>query len=281
MAHYRTARESQRLFLGTQEILGVQNTDIQYQNGDTVVKYLGMTGIPTEPNEEQIGTAQISTLLVDSDYFLQYTGNSGINGYLLRARNDILYNTSFSSGYLSNYSNRCSIGQIPQINANFTVLGNVGSFTNAESSVVSGQFVTIAANSYNPGLRIAGYGSMSLSLDDFSTNRVLSYDLGLSINRKAVYCLGQRTPTHVEIIYPIEVNATFRFEIDNYTLTAMRDYPCSKKVEDLTLTLKSYNTDETIQSYNFNDLTLISEGYSANSDSFVTVMAQYRGFLNR
>lgn len=277
----RIAREQQLVFLNQTQLPGVQNVSIQYNNAANPVKYLGLACIPIQPQGEQGGSVSIQTWVIDSDPFIQYTGNFGVNGYVLRSRGNLQNNCSFTSGYLNTYSSRCGIGQIPQIDANFGVMGNIGNLNAGESAAVSGNLTYIQSNVFSPNLQVAGPGSIDLSLDDFLTNRVNSYELGVTVNRKAVYALGQKTPVAVEINWPIEVNCIFNFEIDNYTLTNLRNYPCTPKVKDLTLTLKTFDTDTTINTYNFSDMLLIGESYNTSTDGAVSITAQYRTFIGR
>ncbi len=198
----RIARESQRFFLNQREIPGVQSIQGQGDLNLVPVAHLGMTKLPVQPNNPRQGTFSLNAAVIDSDYFLPFTGQGGFNGYVLRSRTNTANNFSFASGYLTSYNSKCAIGQIPETSVSVAVYGNVGNLTIAENSTVSGDFGAIAAGTTAYNLQVGSYGAMDISLNDFSTNRLLSYDLGINIARNPIYALGSPNPVDVQINWP-------------------------------------------------------------------------------
>ena len=121
----RITRESQRFFLGTGEVVGNQSVNFSYDSSFQPLQYLGAGSTKFSPAGPMVGSVSVSTLLISDDQLLQFTGNFGTNGFLLRSRTNTNENVSFVSGYLTSYTSRCSIGQIPEIGANFSVFGNI------------------------------------------------------------------------------------------------------------------------------------------------------------
>ena len=276
-------RENQRFFVNSTEVFGIQSVQGTYDSNGTPLKFLGM-GVPVVvPNGKQAGAFNVSTMIIDTDKFLQFTGNSAFNGYILKSRTDTTQNFSFSSGYLTSYQSRCSIGEIPSTQVNIAVLGNVGNFPPGEesSSQVSNDFTSIAAGTSSLNPQIAGPGSISISLNDFTTNRVLSYDLAIDIGRHPYYPLGSRYPNAVEIDWPIGVTLGFQFAINNYAAMSLRQFPFNHKTADISVTLKSFDSNSTIVNYQFSGMYLAKESYSARTEGQTIVDATYKCFLGR
>ncbi len=273
----RITREQQFFFMNGTQIPGVQSISIAPEYGKFPLKYLGVSNVQFAPNGPQIGNISINSLLISNDQFLQYTGNLGFNGYVLKTIGDASTNYSFISGYMTSYTSTCSIGEIPQISAEITAYGKVGRIDTSEIT----NLTAIKNNPSNLLLKIPGPGSISVSIDDFTNNRIQSYSLSIKTPRNPIYYLGNRNPYSIELNYPLEVNASFAIEPDTYTPLHSQSFPCTNKTRNLTLTIKDYDNDATIVSYGFSALSLINENYSTNIDGNVTMNIDYQGFLTR
>lgn len=277
----RLTHGEQRFFLNQQEIPGIQTFNANYDISAQFLKYIGVKDKNLVPRGAQIGSFSLSTLLISDDYWINYTGKDGFNGYLLVDKSNLAQNFSFTSGYLSSYTSRGSIGQIPQVEVNGSVFGNMGRFASSESSQVTADYGAIPSTYPTGVLKIPGPGSISISIEDFISNRVQSYELNISIPRNPVYSLGQRNPYCVEINYPIELTADFTVEIFDYTGIKMQNFPLTPKVKDLTLGVYDYNTFQPISVFNFGGMTLVSEKYSAGISSNSTIQLTYKSYLTR
>jgi hypothetical protein len=284
----RITKESQRLFISDQEIPGVQNVRGDYTLSAPTLKYIGLRNAEFSLDGPQVGNFGVSTLLISQDFFLKYTGQSGFNGYVLKSKPTLhmigennVDNFSFNSGYLTSYSSRCSVGEIPQIDVNFNVLGNIGRLSSMESNDINNDLNNISQKNSNIPLKIISPGSITLSLDEINTNRILNYDLSININRNSIYSLGDKKPIKVEINYPIEVNLNFQMEIDRYNVRNLHDFPFNREPKIISININDFNTDENILNYSFNNMLLISEVYNSNVNNNVIVNLSYKGYLNR
>lgn len=274
---FRVTREDYNFFINSTPISGVQTASISYQNTLTPLKFISQsTGIYINRGVQE-SSASVSAFLVNKDYFIELTGNTGFNGYLIRnVTAPEQYNFSFTSGYLTSYSTRCSIGEIPQINASFLIYGNVGQFGSGESTFVSGDFGGFVQPSIGSGINVAGYSDINLTLNDFNTNRVLSYSLEINVPRASVYKVGSRLPIAVNYNPPIEANLNFQYEIDNYSGSRMRDYPNTIKTDNVTIIINAPNTSTALATYAFSGMTLANETIDVGVDGAATINAAYR-----
>lgn len=279
MPNYATqlalGKEDQRFFINNNEIPGVQNVRAEYANNASLLKYCGISTYKHIPRGMQVGGVSVSQLLLTNDILSNYTGNSGINGYIVKNKENKEYNVAFTSGYLTNYSCSYSFGSLPQCGANFIVFGDIGNISTAET-VSDLNLISTGHSSLT--LKIPGPGSTTISIDEFSNNRVLAYDLSIAVNRNPIYKIGSRQPVYVQIAPPLEITCNFQVEINDYVLQSLKKYPLQEQVENLSLTVKDFRTEETIQSYVFNNLYLAAEVYETNINGFGAVNVQFKGF---
>ena len=276
----RLRRENQRVFINTQEIFGVQSVNSSFDIAHQPLKHIGQNSSPNliYPGNQN-GDVSISQILVTNDQFLPFTGESGFNGYVLKSYKDNLTNYSFTSGYLTSYSSRCSIGEIPQVDINLMILDNLGTIPSGYSLQSSGDFNTIAGLTDSFSANIAGYGSISVSLSDFTTNRVLGYNLEIQVPRNPIYRIGRQLPEGVFTNYPLEVTCSFDFDRNDYETKELRDFLCAQTTQNLTLTLKNYLNNATIQTFTFNGMKFLGESYKTDTNGNVLVTTTYKKYI--
>lgn len=274
-------REEQKLFIYQRQIAGVQSFAASYEAPTIPLRYLGMDSGICVPHGPQKGNVTIGGFIVENDAFLQFTGYSGINGYLVRGRSNTTDNYSFYSGYMNFYTCKCSIGEIPSFSVGIDVFGNMGKLAAADDAQVSTDLTAIGVGSTTFDYRIPSYGSITLTLDDFTTNRVLSYEISLKIPRNPIYPLSRQFPNVVEINWPIEVKTSFSFVKNDYVTRKQADYPSNPKNRNISLTLKNHRNDNNLLAFNFSGMVLAGETYEIDADGNVTINAGYLGYLAR
>jgi hypothetical protein len=280
VANSNTTREEQHFFIGSTQIPGVQTVDYSYTTNSIPLKFIGMTGnvmsIPAGPENGRVG---VGTLLITNDQFIGLTGNQGVNGYIFKDITQTGNNIGFVSGYLTNYNASCAIGQIPQIGANFEVLGNIGRIPSSEASSVVSNFQSIASHVSTLPLKIANPNSIVLSLSDLTTNRTQSFDVNITVPRQANYIIGNRYPVSVSINYPIEARVRFTIDCNDYVFKTLKSFPFNEKRNDISITLKDLEIGDTILTYSFSDMELVGEEYSTDVNGSARATIEYRKFL--
>lgn len=280
-------RESQRFFIDSNEIPGIQTLQIQYDINASTLKFLGGNNPIEIPKGPQVGKASCSTFLISDDTLLSYTGDIGFNGYLIKNTNDFTNNFYFNSGYMTYYHSQCSIGQIPTVDANFDILGDVGylriyetsSFLNSDK--IANDLNNIMTVTPTGKLKIPSYSNVNISLDGISSSRVLNYDLSINIPRNPIYALGSRYPIAVKINYPIEVSCNFRIELGEYNANQLNNFPLNQNRRNLNINISDFYTNNQILNYSFNQLLLLSENYISNSEGNVILEAKYQKLIGK
>lgn len=269
-------REQQVLFLNSTKIKGVQNVNFQYNLSNSTLKGLGSYSSSNDISQ-QVGQLTVNLLAVTQDQIISFTGDVGLNGYLLKNKNNSVDNYSFISGFLTNYRSSCSVGEIPQISANFQIYGNIGRIEISESS----DFSSISSSQDLP-LAQTSYQDFSLTINDFNVNRIISYDINIDVSRRPDYIIGSRAPTRVSLNWPIEIEASFVISAADYTAYNIRKFPHSKRETNILLSFKNSKlSSSNILSYNLQNMTLISESYSTDTDGKSTVTLNYKGFVDK
>ena len=279
----RYRRENQYVFLNSGQVPGIQSVTFENDFGAFPVQFIGLNYVNLAPNQAQEGRIRIDRLIIDgTDHFRPFTGESGFNLYVLKDQHEPVDNYGFTSGYLVNYTTRCSLGQIPRTELGIISFGNLGKIPSGESVDTSGHFINIQTSTESTNLKMPGPGSVSLTLNnDFTLNRVLAYEVSIGIDRKGIYALGDRYPISVQTNYPIDVNVSFTFDLADYSGYTIRDFPASPKTGNLILNVNNFRDDTLIQDFRFSGVTLIYENYSTDIDGNVLVNARYRKLMTR
>jgi len=293
----RLRRENQRFFINTNEVRGTQSVSFNYAIPTAPLLHIGQTGTQRLVNGPYGGNASVSAHLLTGDPFLKYTGEAPFNGYLFetedgRSLNGDAIDIAFTSGFLNSYTVNCAIGQIPMLDAQIQIAGNIGKLPSGEStsSRVSSDYSIISSTEDKDfSLKIADPRSLQLNIDDFETNRLNSFNIAFEIQRTPVYSVGEKMPIKCFVNYPISVSCNFQIDLDahdlrsksGYSHKTLRDFPCTQHTENLTLTFYDHYTESQIVQYSFTDLLLISQNHAANIDGNVVANLTYQALINK
>ncbi len=148
---------------------------------------------------------------------------SGCTGYIVSSTNSSQnrVHLSFTPAFLTNYSLRYSDGQIPTISTNFACYQSIGSFLQSDSDAINSNAI-IPSSTPNYNLLIPGRGSISLSFNEFTTNRVLGFDITCNLNREPLYSVGKIEPYLTRVVNPVLLQGSFQIEIGDYQLVNLQ-----------------------------------------------------------
>ncbi len=285
LLYSRIRGENQSCFLGSGKLLGIDSILIQNNLGSQSMNYLGIGNKQTFqiPNSEQSSEVTLNSYLINSDPFISLTGKEPINMFILKDKNNINNNYCLISGYLSSYSAKFGINQIPQISTSLKFYKNSGPIPlNNLDPLSSGQLVDIQNNNYDiipSGLEIPYGGSLDLTLDEYNIgNRVQDFNIDIAIDRIAINNIGARFPKRLDIIFPINTKCSFTFDASNYSGIPLTDFPQSKKTQNISMVVNGQN-GTLITSYSLPNMTLINENISQTTDNNKTITRSYQGYL--
>jgi hypothetical protein len=261
----RIVKENQRLFIDSKEVLGIQDFSFNYNLPIDVTRYLGMENVIFSDSKPVTAEITVNKLLIDSDNFINYTGDSIFNGYL--EYKDKYF--AFNSGILNNYSISCAVNQIPTLNANLTVLGEFGEGVDKSLSLLPKNDITIA-----------DYGNIEVTLNDFEFNRLQNFTLTIDTNKNILYKLGNSYPFQAIANLPVITNLTFGIKVDDYQVKNIRDLLCQYKIESLSIRFKNFKNPNgsPILSFNFNEAIFLGESYEGSINDSSIVNLNYQVF---
>jgi hypothetical protein len=274
--------EYQLIFLDTTKLVGVQSFNASLNPGLKPLTYAGIGSkqVYYLPDSEQNVNASINAFLVNQDFYLDFvTGNSLFNTYVLTDKvNSLDKAYSIISGYGVNYSCSYSYGQVPNISFDYIGIRNAGGL--GMSDINTGQLYTISTGLYdNSAVLVPDAGSISVNIDTFEINRLQSYSINVKSNKIPIYSMGNRFPTRVDLLSPINIQCEFSFEVSNYEYIKLRQVPQNNIIKNLSLIVNSYDNTQRISSYSFNNLNLTLENYEASINGNVTVNQTYQTML--
>ena len=274
-------KDNQKLFLGSGQVFGAQSVEASFAINEGLTNFIGTRNFIKVPVGVQAGSVSLTSLVANKDPFIKCISESTFNGFILKDTNDIDDNYSFYSGYLTNYSSTCVVGEMPQVSATFTVLGDMGKIPTGEFPTGALAQLRHIKNHPDQGsiTRISTPSNIEITLDDFETNLVNSYSLNIEVPRKDYYIMGNRFPHQILINYPIIVNISFEIIVNDYSPSTLRGFPCKQNIKDFELKIKEVKDDSTITSFTFSGIQLVGESYAVNVDNNLVVRADYRSYL--
>lgn len=278
----RIRAENQFIFLNTGIVFGINSISIQNNFGATPINYIGRGDkqINQSASSAQYADLNISSNLIQEDFLMEQTGLQPFNCFIFQDPTNINTCYSLISGYLNSYSAKYTTNQVPQIQSIMRFYGNAGNISpsNLDSYSYS-QITGIASNalsSFN-GL-IADSNYINLTTNEGIINRVLDFDFSVQLNRLPIFNIGSRIPKRIETIFPINIECNLTFEAsDNFIDNVLNDFPLNKIVQSFELDIYSNRTNNLLSSYFFNNMTMISNDRSINSDGNLTYVRKYVG----
>lgn len=260
----RTIYADQKLIINQQIISGVTSF-----NGDFDIPYESIDvlggNLATSIQGESVKNISFNRFLIQADPLKHLTGNFSCNGFISYQNNSF----GFRSGYMTNYSISCSVGDIAEVTTDFIVYENMGG--GIEEAIVPSQ------NTDN--IYVANAGSIIVNANEGSTNRIVSFDYNVNCERLPFFVLGSRDPLSVVLKTPIITELTLTFEIDDYESPTIQNLICTPNVQDLRIDLKNCDQTLIIESFLMPGARLISTNYSSSIEDYATVRMLFRSFL--
>lgn len=241
---------------------GISSVDFSYSNNANVVKPLGSKkGLTTvgAATQQQIS---ISRHLIYDDPILDYTGSSSMTGNI-RYGGDVY---RFSDGYLTSYSVNCAVGSVPKVNASISVFNEFES-----SNESSSEFGSSVSNIYIPS-----QGSISITCDNSTTNRVIGFDYSITASRKPHFSIGSETPVSVELVPPLEYAAQVQIEVDEAFPENSFDFLSNRENKTVSFDINGRGGED-IQALTIPNATLVSESISASDNGSAILNLNYIG----
>jgi len=273
----RIRREAESLTINGSGIQGIQSVGVDYSSTAAPLSSLGIRGANGPvyaPQGPQTASLQVNTLFthkipssantLSENFFLNFTGDVPFSGQVKYGTKNFI----FKKAYVDNYSVSCSIGEIPQISTTATIFGELGTGS-----------ISFPPDASPQELAIAGYNSMEINLDEFTTNRVNSFGISIDTPRIPIYALNGDEPTTVIAGNPVVIGVDFVMEVDDYEIKNMNFVPNETVFRNTTIILKKNNSDTTLLTYSFDNMLLASENFRGDVGSNTSINFSLRSSI--
>jgi len=129
----------------------------------------------------------------------------------------------------------------------------------------------IRTGNYNTGeYLIPDIVSITLGINEFQSNRLQNFNLKVTPKKLAVYNMGSKTPKRVDY-FGADVALECSFEIGDFEIKRLRDFPLTGMIRNLNLQINDYRTNQNIANYSFNNLNLVNDNLSVSANENVLV----------
>jgi hypothetical protein len=301
-------------FLNNSTISGIISVDGGYNINYAPIKTIGVGYNKQVIAEVPVANFSINKYLLYNEPFLAFTGENN-NKTAIGFKGSLNYNNKkfgFLSGYLNSFGLSCSVGEIPTTTSDIIVYGDVGPNYDASGSLKA------------PYISVPQVKDIILTCSGSSTNRITNFDYSINCTKRPIYVLNQSgysysgptgpiapgpnyVPYEVLLDLPIEINASFTLEVDDYTSkllysqldndtdssfsisingTVFEDQVLQVSNQNLTVNggtdLLMYRKAVGINMFNqsFTNVKLISQEFNSNADDVLSVKLNYKGYLN-
>jgi hypothetical protein len=301
-------------FLNNNTISGILSVNGNYSINYSPIKTIGVGYNKQVMAEVPVANFSINKYLLYNEPFLNFTGEN-TDRTAKSFRGSLNYSNKkfgFLSGYLNSFNLSCSVGEIPTTTSDIVVYGDVGPNYNASGNLKA------------PYISVPQVKDIILSCSGSSTNRITNFDYSISCQKQPIYTLYQSgysysgptgptapvanyIPAEVLLNLPIEIDASFTLEVDDYTSRSLydilnNDNDASFSIsingtvfQDETLLVNgldlvvngnvplfTYRKDVGINMFNqsFNNVKLVSQEFNSSADDILSVKLNYKGYLN-
>ncbi len=250
-----------KFFISGQEISGTENISISYSNNYTPTRFIGVGTAHALVASAVDKNISMSRYLIYQDPILNYTGDAPMSGSV-NYRNS---SYGFTSGYLTEYSVNCAVGTVPNINSSIVVYGEMRTGINQSGSVAA------------PTIYIPNQGSISLTADNTTTNRVVGFDYGIKIARTPIYKIGSQFPT--EVIKPLgaDFTASVQIDVDDAFAANAHNFLSTRENKTVIFTVRSRDLSTVLQTFTLPNASIVSETLTSSADGGVKLTINYAG----
>lgn len=281
----------QTVIINGHRLLGVQSVDGNYGISEKPVRVAGVGFIDALIESPLQGNFSISRRMVGADPLIEKNSQGKYIYDEAQIEGVILYDNDtkgfgFTKGRVSRYSVSCSVGDIPEIQTEITVYGSLGKDVAKNQTAVA-----------PPPVRFPDQSSMRVTVSDFSIDAISDFSYSRAINTTPVYALpkgdladwnagsaGTKNldPIQIDTQYPIEVDINFTIIADEYEIREIKDRIQAAPKSDVSIEIfDAQSPTDIINSYEGENVRLISESIGSTVDGEMTISLTYKGYETR
>ena len=253
------------VFVDGYNLTGVSSVSINARQSSSVISPVGTTRGCTLVSGPPTQTMSLSRSLIYKDPILEYVGvkDKPLKAGILNLEDQTFY--GFESGYIKDYTVNCAVGTAPKVSVNLNVLDEVKSIPALSSDKRVHEIVEVPTQ-----------GSISVSSEDFETNRVIGFDYSVSIDQKLIYTVGSTNPTSTILLNTKNYAATVQIELEKSFGGGSFDFLRSRGKSEIELTIRG-RRDRLIESLSIPNASLISTSVTQSAEGVSKLTLGYIG----
>jgi len=278
----------QTIVVNNTALSGVVNVNGSYGITEKPIKVAGVGFIDAFVNGPLEGNFSISRKMVSRDPILdlnvvgQYAYDENeISGSILYDNNTKGF--GFTKGRITRYSVNCTVGDLPDIETDITVFGDLG----------SGILIQEATKPHPP-IQFTDQASISINVSDFSTDAVTDFSFSRALNLQPMYAIPKGTeaewhadskttyenhdPIQIDTIYPIETDINFTMIVNEYEVRQTKDRLRAAPESDVVIQIKDSKTKEVINAFTGVKARLISESITSSVEGEMSISLTYKSY---
>lgn len=253
-------KENQRVFLNNQELLGVQTVESSTEHSTFDGGAAGLNSNLSYSQGHSIGRINLSYLLIHRDYFLPYTGVSGFDLFIVNPSNgNEIYGGL--SGFVNSYSLESQIGSTPRCSVDISFFKNFGRMQASDSQHISN---ILAGNIIEPYVNPSAQGTILATGYRTNLAKLNSLSLNISVSRRPEYILGQKEPTGITLVEPINVNLELDLNLKDAEIPSSKDLIEKDRTDNFIISIRGENRIGELAGFYFADMDYKSQSNSSN-----------------
>jgi hypothetical protein len=278
----------QKVVIDGVALSGVQDVNGSYGISEKPIRIAGVGFVDALVNAPLEGNFTISRKMVSRDPLIQFDSLGKYTYDENEISGAILYENDtkgfgFTKGRVTRYSVNCAVGEIPDIQTDITVYGDLGSGVMTQSETQS-----------HPPIQYPDQSSISINVSDFQLDAITDFSYSRSLNLEAVYAIPKGTssdwdndidisnpnldPVQIDTQYPIETDINFTMIVNNYQIKEMKDKIRSAPKSNVSIQIKDAETDAIINAFTGQNVRLTSESISSSTEDEMTISLTYKGY---
>ena len=278
----------QKVVINGIALSGVQDVNGSYGISEKPIRVAGVGFVDALVNAPLEGNFTISRKMVSRDPLIEFDSLGKYTYDENEISGAILYENDtkgfgFTKGRVTRYSVNCSVGEIPDIQTDITVYGDLGSGVMTQSETIN-----------HPPIQYPDQSSISINVSDFQLDAITDFSYSRSLNLEAVYAIPKGTssdwdnnteitnknldPVQIDTQYPIETDINFTMIVNNYQIKEMKDKIQSAPKSNVSIQIKDAETDDIINAFTGQNVRLISESISSSTEDEMAISLTYKGY---
>jgi len=276
----------QKVIINGYELLGVQSVDGNYGISEKPVRVAGVGFIDAVIDSPLEGNFSINRKMVSNDPLIEKSGSQ----YLYDEQEisgAILYDNDtkgfgFTKGRMSRYTASCSVGEVPDIQVDITVYGDLGSGVSMNSP-----------SETHPPVQYPDQSGMRVTVSDFSIDAISDFSFSRTINTQPFYAIpkgdssdwtngtaGTKNlePIQIDTQYPIETDINFTIIADNYEVREIKDRIQAAPESDVKIEIFDSISGTLINEFIGENVRLISESINSTTEEEMSISLTYKGY---